>query len=64
MPMVLSEYCDRCERRRIFAGVGGLCAECMSCGQLIAGPVSKLPNRFRAPVAHQLHYSRFADLAG
>ena len=47
--MVLSECCDRCERRRIFAGVGGLRAECMSCGQLIAGPVSTLPNGFRAP---------------
>ena len=48
--MVLSEYCDRSERRRIFVGVGGLRVECMSCGQLIAGPVSKLPNRFRTPV--------------
>ena|GEM_PF-3361091 len=50
MPMVLSEYCARSERRRIFAGVGGLRAECMSCGQLIAGPMSKLPSRFRTPV--------------
>ena len=49
MPMVLSECCDRCERRRIFAVVGGLRAECLTCGQLIAGPVSTLPNGFRAP---------------
>ena len=49
MRMVLSEYCDRCQRRRIFAVVGRVRAACLTCGRLIAGPVSTLPSGFRPP---------------